>query len=90
MAGRMTDARRQRMSEIGKARFAALPLDGTCRKCGAAIVGRYTFCKACWAGLDDASRSAINALYVPGSSPSQQKDPAYWSAIDAAVDDGPF
>lgn len=85
MAGRMSESRRQRMSELAKARFAALPKDGTCRKCATAIVGRYTFCRDCWTSLTDDQRASINAFFVPGAYPANQTDPRYWAAIEAVV-----
>ena len=84
MAGQMTEARRKYLSDIGKARFAALPKNGACRKCKTPIVDRFTFCKECWTNLSDDQRSAINAHFVLGAYPSQQKNPAYWAAIEEA------
>jgi hypothetical protein len=80
----MTDSRRAKMSDIMKAKFAALPKDATCRKCGEPIVSRFIFCRDCWLGMTDDQRLAINSAFVAGTKLREQPDPAYWAAVDGA------
>jgi hypothetical protein len=84
MARQMTAERKAYLSALGKARFAALPRDGSCRKCETPIVKDYVFCRDCWLGLSDESRAAINAAFVPGIHPADQTGADYWAAVEAA------
>jgi hypothetical protein len=84
MTKRLSNAWRRQISATMKARFAALPKDESCRKCGEPIVRQYILCRDCWASFSDEQRAAINAAFVPGVTLRNQTDPAYWSAIDEA------
>jgi len=80
----MSEARKAYLSAIGKARWAAMPRDGVCRRCGIAIVLPYTFCRDCWQNIPGEKRDVILSAMVSGVTIANQPDPAYWAAIEDA------